>query len=91
MVAQRQQKVHVVFVLVVTHHHLQPDKPRRESSDTIRLHERDLTRAETKLLHLFVSGKGADEFPSSSKHQHPVGRQAADVFWEAVTLATITG
>lgn len=43
-----------------------------------------------KLLHLFISGKGADEFSSSSKHQHPISRQAADVFWKAVTLATMT-
>lgn len=43
-----------------------------------------------KVLHLFISGKGADEFSSSNKHQHSVSRQVADVFQEAVTLATIT-
>lgn len=44
----------------------------------------------TQKRHLFISGKGADEFSSSSKHQHPISRQVADVFWEAVTLATMT-
>lgn len=43
-----------------------------------------------EVLHLFVSGKSADEFSSSSKHQHPISSQIAYVFWKAVTLVTIT-
>lgn len=41
------------------------------------------------VLHLFVSGKGTDEFSSSSKHQHPISCQIVYVFWKAVTLMTI--